>query len=276
MMCPMSPLRDEEAWAKACIERELPHAQVDQHDDKSQPSMYDLKITYPDGVVAAVEITAAMDERQMWVRKSAQGRGERRQEPNLVGGWGVRVSAPDVPKKHFNKQLPALLRGLEQAGQIVVRGDKSSSGHLAALAGTLGVIEARQWQTAHPGSIYVMPERPRGPAAGYLLPDNGDPLANWLGTWIADPAPNQSGNLAKLANSGAAERHLFIFVPSFTVAPDPIPDLLIEPGAPLPQVAPTLPREVTHIWAMGTWNSGDGFRWSADKGWSRFAKVAWP
>jgi hypothetical protein len=271
----MSQLRNEEAWAKACIEQEQPHAQVDQHDDGSQSGMYDLKITYPSGDIAAVEITAAMDERRTLVRKSTRGKGTRWQEPSLTGGWDVRVSADDVPKD-FNKRLPVLLHALEQGGQTVIRGNAFSSDQLAVLAATLGVIEARQWQTAHPGSIYVMPERPGGPAAGYLLADNGDPLANWLSRWIADPAPNQSGNLAKLANSGASERHLFILVPGFTVAPDPIPDLLIEPDAPLPQVAPTLPPEITHLWAMSTWNSGDGFRWSADGGgWAHFTKVAW-
>jgi hypothetical protein len=271
MMCPMSQLRSEEAWVKACIEQELPHVQVDQHDDGSQPSMYDLRITYTDGVVAAVEITAAMDEQQIRVRKSTQGRTTRWQEPNLAGGWDVRVSAPGVPKD-FNKQLPDLLRGLEQAGLIAVRGDKSSSDQPTVLAGTLGVIEARQWQTAHPGSIYVMPERPFDPSAGYV-PSTGDELANWLGPWVA--APKRSDNLGKLANSGASERHLFILVPGFSLAPDSVIDLLIEPGAPLPQVAPTLPPEVTHIWAMSTWDSGDGFRWSTDEGWTRFTKVVW-
>jgi hypothetical protein len=66
--------------------------------------MYDLKITYPDGVTAAVEITAAMDEQQIRVRKSTKGHATRWQESNMVGGWDVRVSAPDVPKD-FNLTL---------------------------------------------------------------------------------------------------------------------------------------------------------------------------
>lgn len=260
---------------KACIEQELPHAQVDQYDDGSRSSMYDLKITYPDGKIAAVEITAAMDERQIMIRQSTRGRGRTRWlEPNLVGGWEVRVSAPDVPK-NFNQQLPGFLRSSEQAGRVVVRGGKQSSDQLAVLADRLGVIEARQWQTAYPGSIYVMPERPLDPSSAYM-PTTGDPLANWLGPWIAHPAPNQSGNLSKLANSGASDRHLFILVPGFTVAPDAVISLLLESGAPLPRVAPMLPPEVTSIWTMSTWDTGDGFTWSADESWARFTKVPWP
>lgn len=145
IMCPMGQLRSEEAWVKACIEQELPRAQVDQHDDGSQPSMYDLKITYPDGMIAAVEVTSAMDEQQIRVRKSTRGRAVRWQEPNLVGGWDVRVAAPEVPKD-LKKRLPDLLRDLERANRIAVRGDKSSSDQPAAMAGSLGVkhVSGRQ------------------------------------------------------------------------------------------------------------------------------------
>jgi hypothetical protein len=144
---------------QACIEHELSLAEVRQYDDGSQPSMYDLKITYPDGEVAAVEITSATDEQQIRIRKSTRGRTGRWQEPSLAGGWVIRVSAPQVPK-YFNKQLSGLLLTLEQTGQVAIRGDKSSSDPLTALAGDLGILEASQWRTAHPGSIYVMPEGP--------------------------------------------------------------------------------------------------------------------
>src|ERR1700722_19027848 len=174
-----------------------------------------------------------MDERQMTVRQFTRGGAKRWQEPNLIGGWDVRVSAPNVPKD-FIKQLPGFLRGLEQVGRIVVRGDKSSSDQLSALADTLGIMEARQWGTAHPGSIYVMPERAFDQNAGYV-PTTGDELANWIGPWAADPI--RSDNLGRLANSGTTERHLFVLVPSFTPAPDTAIQLLAWPNAPLPQVA---------------------------------------
>ena len=190
----------------------------------------------------------------------------------MAGGWIIRVSAPQVPR-HFDKQLPGLLLTLEQTGQVAIRGDKSSSDPLTARAGDLGILEASQWQTAHPGSIYVMPEGSSGGTAGFTT-SVGDPLAVWLGPWVADP--KRSDNLRKLANAGTAQGHLFILVPGFSLAPDPVVQLLIEPGAPLPQIAPTLPPEVTHIWTMSTWDSGDGFRWSVDDGWKRFTKVAWP
>ena len=36
----------------------------------------------------------------------------------------------------------------------------------------------------------------------------------------------------------------------------------------------THPSEITHVWTMSTWSSGDGFRWSAETDWARFTKIA--
>ena len=77
----------------------------------------------------------------------------------------------------------------------------------------------------------------------------------------------------KLARSGATERHAFIYLPGFTSAPFSASDLLMRNGAPLPAVPPSLPVEVTDVWAVSTWSTGDGFRWSSDGGWMRFAKT---
>ena len=48
-------LPEEEAWARDCLREALPGCVVDQHDDNSEASMYDLTIAYPDGAFGAVE-----------------------------------------------------------------------------------------------------------------------------------------------------------------------------------------------------------------------------
>lgn len=113
-------------------------------------------------------------------------------------------------------------------------------------------------------------ERPQGQMGGYS-PLTGDPLARWLSEWVANPS--RTDNLRKLESSGAPERHLFILVPGFDSGAFTVSDLLIVPGAPLPVIPPALPAEITHVWAMSTWDSGDGFRWSPDGDWERFVKV---
>ena len=58
-------LPEEEAWVRECLPEALPRCTVDQHDDNSEAGMYDLTITYPDGTIGAVEVTAAADRQQV-------------------------------------------------------------------------------------------------------------------------------------------------------------------------------------------------------------------
>ena len=266
----MRPLSDEEAWARDCIGEALPGCTVDQHDDGSEPSMYDLTITYPDGHLGAVEVTAAVDAQPLELWKLVRRQGKPWTEPALAGGWLVRVQ-PSARANNLVRQLPGLLRDLERDGRRAVSGDQASTDQASVAAGQLGIVQALQGPTEHPGSIYIMPpERPLEQMGGYS-PSTGDPLAHWLSEWVSDPS--RTDNLRKLERSGAPERHLFLLVPGFNSGSFAVSDLLIAPGAPLPTIPPALPAEITHVWAASTWDSGDGFRWSPDAAWERFVKV---
>lgn len=265
----MSQLSDEEAWTRDCIREALPGCTVDQHDDGSQPGMYDLKVTYPGGSVGAVEVTAAADAQQLELWRLVRRRGKPWIEPTLAGGWIVEI-APSTRANKLVRQLPDLLRSLERNGQRLVRGNQASTHQPTALAGQLGVVQAMQGGTDRPGSIYIMPPQ-RLERMGGARPINGDPLATWLSDWVPDPS--RADNLRKLADSGVLERHLFVLVPGFNSAPFAVNDLLMAPGSPLPTIPPILPVEVTHVWTASTWDTGDGFRWSPDTGWTQFVKV---
>jgi hypothetical protein len=236
--------------------------------------MYDLKIVYPDGSIGAVEVTAAHDDDRIELWREVRKRAILRQDPSLAGGWLVRI-LPSARARELDKQLPNLLHELERNGRKAIRGAKTSTDQQEALAGTLGVIEALQSSTDHPGSIYVMPPEGSREQMGGYSPLTGDPLAVWLGEWLADPS--RPDNVAKLASSEVHERHIFVLVPSFSSVPFGVMDLLATSNAPLPTVPPVLPPAITHVWAMSMWiDWGDGFRWSPDTGWARFAKVAPP
>ena len=201
---------DEEAWARDCLREALPECTVDQHDDNSEASMHDLTITYPDGRVAAVEVTTAADSQQLELWKLVTARGRRWIEPDLAGGWIVRI----LPSPLL-WQLPGLLGILERAGLRDVPGDKASADPSCALAGQLGIAQALQSPTDFPGSIYIMPPE-RLPQMGGYSPITGDSLATWLSEWIPDPS--RADNLRKLARSGAQERHLYVLLPGFNPA----------------------------------------------------------
>jgi hypothetical protein len=264
----MAGLRGEERWAQACIKHALPGVTVRQHDDGSMASMHDLDIVYPDGLAAAVEVTAAADAESVELRNLMRDDVPWR-EPGIAGGWWVGIRPP-VRVRRLRSKLPGLLARLEEQGLAEIRGGASPAGPLAALAADLGIVQARQGATEHRGSIYITVEFSQSVAGG-MVPRNGDPLAAWLSDWVGEPA--QADNLRKLGQSGAGERHLFVLVPSYSPAPFAAADLLMLPGAPLPEITPVLPAEITHIWTMSTWSDGDGFRWSPDKGWARFRKV---
>ena len=269
----MPRVRNDELAAQACIHAALRGCSVEMHDDGSRPSMYDLKIVYADGTTGAVEVTAAADAPRTGLWQEVRKRSLIRQEPNLVGGWLVRILT-SAQARELDKHLPNLLRDLEQDDRSVIWGNRSSTDELSVRAGNLRVIEALQSPTDRPGSIYIMtPEGSPDQIGGYS-PPTGDPLAEWLGEWLADP--KRADNVHKLLSADTSQRHIFVVVPSFASAPFAVSDLLTAPAAPLPVVPPNLPAGISHIWTTSIWDSGDGFRWSLAEGWRRFDKVPLP
>jgi len=265
----MAQLRPEELWAKACIEQSLPGVIVQQHDDGSEDGMYDLTIVYPDGSIAAAEVTTAGDEDYIKLAKALDKKAKGWQVPGLTGTWWVRA-LPSARAQDLRKQLPDILGGLESSGIRRIRGDQSSPHALAAMLGKLGVSDATQAVTDQNGKVLVTAEK-SSQFMGSLLPATGDPLAVWLGEWLAEPSQND--NAWKLGRSDAAEKHLFVLVPSFT-PPSVVSVLLAEASPPLPTIPPDLPSGITHVWVMSMWiDWGNGLRWSPDGGWSRFEKV---
>lgn len=114
---------------------------------------------------------------------------------------------------------------------------------------SLEIVLARQTSSEYIGSVYFTVDLGADRTGG-AVPNDGAPLVSWLEEWVSLPA--QADNLAKLAASGADERHLFVFVPAFAEAPFAVADLLLRDDAPIPEAVPSLPPEVTHDWAAST------------------------
>lgn len=206
----MSSLRSEEEWARQMISRAL-GVPVVQRDDGSLDGMHDLDVLHPDQRRAAVEVTAAADGQSIALWKLMNGRDERWIVPNLEGGWMVGLD-PSARGKRVRTELPELLMALERSGiKELRRWDSLPSDGSAAVAHAMGIVTAGQHLTSFPGSIYVTLELPSERTGG-LVADTGDALAAWLPTFLGDP--DRSDVLRKLARSGAARRHAFVFLPA--------------------------------------------------------------
>jgi hypothetical protein len=263
----MVGIRGEEEWARRCVSRALCDVDVRHHDDGTRPAMHDLDILYSGGTTGAVEITAAADADCVELWNLINGGDDRWTDPALKGGWWVALF-PHARAKRVRAELPALLAKLERRGITRLEGDDSFD-QLHDVVRDLGIASVDQGGTDYPGSIYPTIELPLDRSGG-AVSTSGDPLAEWVSEWIV--APKQAHNLEKLAGSGAHERHLFVILPGFCIAPFPVADLLMRDDAPLPTIAPDLPEAVTHVWLMSTWNTASGMRWSPDHSWDVFAK----
>ena len=254
----------EEQWAADCMQTALPGVRVEVHDDNSAPSMHDLNLWRGESLVGAAEVTTATDPDCTELWNLINGKRERWIVPALRGGWMIMVT-PRANAKRLRRELPHLLAGLEATGirQIGPRGKPVGD------AAQLGIVSANQSGTSFPGSIYLSIKQAPEQTGGFV-PETGDALADWLTEWMAKPS--EVTNLGKLRRSNAEQRHYFVLLPGFTTAPFAVTDLLMRPNAPAPTVPPRLPNGITHVWAMSMWNTGDGFYWSAQSQWARFAK----
>lgn len=253
----MSRLRGEEKWAAACIQASLPGVTVNQHDDGSRQSMYDLVLIRDESPFGCCEVTAVPDAAStaLWNELNA---GERWIEPDLVGGWLLTLK-PGCLAKELRRRIPGLLRRLESG-----RNDIETYVTLQSL----GVLRSQQGATNFPGSIYTSVEPTTDFTSGNAV-GTADRLVEWFNDWVR--RSEQADNLHKLRSSGLAERHLFVIVPDFTSAPYPVCELLAKDDIPLPLVPPKLPNGITHLWFMSTWHSGPILHWAP--GWTKFRKI---
>jgi hypothetical protein len=262
----VSRIRAEEEWARRIISSAL-DAEVEVHDTGAAASMFDLEITYADGSRAAAEVVAAADPEaiSLW-RTVDDDSADRWQVDELFGGWSATLD-PTARGKRILAELPGICRRLENFRLKDIRDSPDASYEFAQ---SLGIRSLRQGGTECPGSIYVIVEQPSERTGG-MVPGTVEPLAVWVAGFLADD--ERRDVRAKLVASGVAERHAVVFVPSLSMAPYPVMDLLFRNDAPTIGAAPSLPQEVTHVWAFSSWTSGLAFHWSPSGGWMQFPKL---
>jgi len=143
---------------------------------------------------------------------------------------------PTARMKSLRADLPPLLQTLEGRGIREARPEVWwEPGPYDETLRALGILHLFQSGTDYAGSVYFTIEQGLERTGG-AVPTDGRPLVEWLATWLA--RPDKADNLAKLAASGAEERHLFLIVPVFAEAPFAVADLLMRDGGRSPMPIP--------------------------------------
>ncbi len=230
--------------------------------------MYDLEVHYLDGSFAAVEVVAAADADaiELWNLVNDSGKWTL---PMLVGGWMVELRL-NARANVLRAELQGFLETLEAQGVRALRPGRRPRTVNEDFADFLGIRSLLQTGTDSPGSVYFTLHLPAERSGG-MVADDGNALATWIGLWLGED--NQQDVVQKLRRAETDERHAFVLLPAFTTAHFGVVDLLMRRNAPLPTEPPSLPDAITHVWAASTWTMGDGFRWSASRGWTRFEKL---
>lgn len=267
-MTSRSPLRPEEEWARQMIEAEL-SCPVVQHDDGTDAGMFDLRIEYPNRSHGAVEVVGAPDPLRTRLWNTANGGGGRHIIDGIAGGWNITLGL-DAHVKSAKAALPTLLRMLEsQNVRAVRRHDKSNE---AVWARQHGIVQAIQFGTDFPGSVYFSIDLEPGEMGGWVQPNPGVTLPTWVSNLLA--MDHYADVPAKLRASGLAERHAFVLVPFFALEGSfDLIDALWRSDVPLPSTAPELPDGIDQVWIVGTMSDGTGYRRAPSPGWTRFDKL---
>ena len=232
------------------------------YDDQSQPGMHDLEIHYADGRRAAVEVTASEDQLR------AGDFGALHKQPvihdqRLRQGWLVLLK-PGAVVKRARARLPDVLAQFELAGLTEVTVHDHNGAKWAR-----DLLEAAEADTAKAGVMQPGVIGLTGAMRVEWLSSDPEDVVSFVEKFAA----SRPDNLRKLRNSGAVERHLFVWGGLFPQDWASLRPLKLDITA-LPSRAPNLPPEITHVWV-----AADGERpsrivhWTPNGGWREAGRI---
>jgi hypothetical protein len=248
-----------EEWARRILEKEL-EQDVTINDDGSAPGMYDLRIGPADAPTMAIECVGAVDEilTETW----NVGPAEEPLQLSITGDWKI-VIAREAKVNKIRQHVERLLRGLEDQGIHNVRVNHLLKRHNEELFNkleSLGITRAYCFRLQGTGEVHLGMSGIHG-----SVDAQGGAVPKWVGEFLR--SPQRADVLAKLDNSGAAERHVFVLV-EFGGAPWEVQSYLSGNLQHLPAAEPNLPFPVTGVW-IASLLSTQGIRWDR-AGWRLF------
>jgi hypothetical protein len=228
---------------------------VDVHDGRSGRSTYDLEIRYPGRRRGAAEVVSTRDRAQ-----ASQARAVRRvgytEDARLRYTWIARVP-PGAVISQVRAVLPEFLAQLERDGITDLNRNRFYGLEMHQRRRVLHVSSCLAVPAAtRPPGFWVYPE-----STGAWVGD-GEEIRLFCQQFLSDPA--QADVLAKLAASGADERHAVIIATHGQLALHTAVDLRLTPSG-----APDLDSCVDWLWVIASQNlPARGCYWTRRNGWA--------
>jgi hypothetical protein len=269
-------VREDEEIARRLVEVVL-GVPVRQYDTNSGQSVPDLRISYPDGRRGYVEVFGD-PAREEWRELSSVVRRRSGESSTLAlrgckYDWWVYITL-ETEVKELAVRLPDLLRQLDQAGELFEQRIDPTL-RKRNLASPVGAVVIRELRVER---IVAGPPAQGEAAVHLVLPNVSGPadvdsgrLIDWSAQLLRSPATEDVRR--KLAETDAEERHAFV-IAGWGSEWAVLHALSPEAGTVLPDRAPELPPEVTHLWLLGKAPADRLITWSPACGWADYHQRA--
>lgn len=255
---------------------------IEQLDDGHQNSLPDLKIVYPDGKNASIEVTSDRNRQRM---AAIHDNGFSPWTATTLNANWTLISQGQLPTwKKLRNEVEPLLRRLQDAGiDDFHHGIEKSYQIKAATTGS--EPETSVWRSLlRLRQLHVQQgrtSRAKADAPPYTIEvalgfgGSWDRTADAVSAWVTDFVndPDRIDNVRKL-DSGGAESHIAIHV-SFDGA-----GINVARGVNddyhegiLPACDPDLPVTITDLWLSTSFETNDVLRWTRGNGWIRYARL---
>jgi hypothetical protein len=250
-------IRHSEKVAKCVLEMAFPGAHMEFRCKQSDKE-YDFDLHYPDGEIAAVEVTSSRDQTITQISKEVFARHGGAEIPanQCRKTWLIQLER-DANIKFIRKYADCYLAELEAAGiegfELQDCLQRNCPEQIARIHKDLKLIYASSLLTSASPIIKLLSVD--GPARAYIS------------TSATDAAEREiEPNKEKLGRATTKERHLVVYIDLTTGEA-----WSAMTRFPPPPVVPTLPAEVTHLWLIAqtdtdqfvVWDGSLSMQWRA-------------
>jgi hypothetical protein len=224
----------------------------------------DFRIDYRDGRCAIGEVGWHEDQHWRAIWEATLKRGEIPQVVELPTGsglWSVGLTL-DARIWRIYKQLPQLIVDLVGSGASNLDIYETwPPGDFADRARDLGIKHLSQVEGDSDRAIFFPP------GSGGVVPTDPDAITDWLDTVLVSDVAYRD-TTRKVLERAADERHVFLLAGSAT--PWGVEERLRRLDVSLPSRAPSVPSNITHVWAVSSFRTRLGVLWERNRGWSTF------